>query len=261
MREHESGRLADPSLRTRPLRILDYADAHKAMSTYVRSSLNDPLNVLEAGCGRNSTLGLEGMTYRLVGVDIDAESLRLRKEWWNDLDEAIHADLRKVDLPAASFDIVYSVYVLEHIAGAEAVLDRLFEWVKPGGFVVMEIPDGDSVFGWVARHTPHRLHVWYKRHVQRRPNAGRPGFGPYPTVYDDIVSRTAIIRYCERHGIDIALEHGLPIDFRKLGTWAAPARWFTGMIGWASRGRLASGHANLQYVLRKPIEPAARTPA
>jgi 2-polyprenyl-3-methyl-5-hydroxy-6-metoxy-1,4-benzoquinol methylase len=43
--------------------------------------------------------------------------MRMRRTETGDLDAAIVGDLRVTILPAGSYDVVFSLFVLEHIAG------------------------------------------------------------------------------------------------------------------------------------------------
>jgi SAM-dependent methyltransferase len=210
------------------------------------------IRILEAGCGRRWELSLEGVDFELVGVDLNAESLRLRMEKLGDLDTAIVGDLRTVELEPASFDVVFCSFLLEHIEGAEKVLDRMFAALKPGGLLLLRVPDRDGVYGWVARHTPHRMHIWYKRYVRKAKRAGTPGHGPFPVVYDKIISWRALQSYSAAHGytileamssndhMDFFSERFRPLFERSLKTLAA-----------LSFGRLSADHANLSLVIRK----------
>src|SRR6185437_11416268 len=77
------------------------------------NALGGPLRILEAGCGRDWPLHVS-VPYTLTGLDLDPDALAAR----TDLDEAIIGDLRTAELPAHSFDVVYSAFVLEHVSGA-----------------------------------------------------------------------------------------------------------------------------------------------
>ena len=71
----------------------------------------------------------------------------MRLEISKDLDVAINGDLRNAKLPSHGFDLIYCAYVLEHIEGAAVVLRNFLEWVRPGGAIVIKIPDGNSAYG------------------------------------------------------------------------------------------------------------------
>lgn len=225
-------------------RIREYADAHPGT-----------LNILEAGCGRRWYIDLEGVDFHLSGVDQNPDAMRIRIEKTRDLDEAIVSDLREVTLAPGHYDVVYCSFVLEHVAGAEQVLERLIGSLKPGGLLLLRIPDGDSVYGFLARYSPFWLHVQYKRRIQRNKQAGKPGHGPFPTIYDTVVSWKGMTDYCDRRGLEIldAYSSNFHLDhFRNLGPLADHGiRW----VARASRGRLTADHNNLALVIRKPAAP------
>jgi SAM-dependent methyltransferase len=207
--------------------------------------------VLEAGCGRKWELDLSGLGYHLTGVDLDEHALEARLSNEKDLDLAILGDLRTVSLPEGHYDLVYNAYVLEHIKGAEGVLDNLFKWAKAGGIVVLRIPDGDSVFGFFAKHTPRLLHILFMRYVLRRPNAGKLGYEPYPTIYDRIVSRKGIHRYCAEHGHTILAEYYSAFPAGVFHRFTFIISIFVKVVSILSCGRLAPYHNNIHFIIRK----------
>ena len=144
----------------------------------------------------------------------------------------------------SSYDVIYNSYVLEHVEGAETVLENFVSWLKPGGLMIITIPDPDSVYGFFARVTPHWFHVLFYRYVAGNRNAGKPGHAPYPTVYDPVVSRRGFREFARKRHLKIVEECG----FRKL---RGAAGWFVSFVHLVSLGRLASNHSNLMYILEK----------
>jgi SAM-dependent methyltransferase len=215
----------------------------------------DEVRVLEAGCGRRWRLEVGDLPLRLTGVDADPEVVRLRVEREGDLDEARVGDLRTEEFVRGSFDAVYCSFVLEHVAGAEQLLDRMLSWLAPGGLLLLRLPDRSSVYGFVTRHTPHRLHVWFRRRLIGMPHAGEPGHGPFPVVYDEVVSASGIRGWAERNHLDIVDECCSAIYLGRLGRWGPLVRSGTRVVGRLSGGRLAADHNNLLFVLRRPAAP------
>ncbi len=209
------------------------------------------VNVLEAGCGQRWPIDIDGLDVTLVGVDLDEDALAIRVEQ-GDLHHAIHGDLRTADLPADTYDVIYNSFVLEHIPGAEGVLDNFVRWAKPGGVILIRFPDRDSVFGFITRFTPHWFHVFYKRWVVGNKNAGKPGHEPYETFYDPVVSRKGFVDYCERSGLEIVAERGFPVDKAESGTKMKIAVAAARVFGKLSFGRLATDHMWLTYVVKVP---------
>jgi len=189
-----------------------------AIAEHVKAlDANRELAILEAGCGRKWPLDLGDTPYRLTGVDLDADALAHRRDVVRDLHIAVHGDLSTVHIEPQSFDVVYSSFVLEHVRDARPILENFIRWVRPGGLIVLRIPDRDSAYGLVTRCTPFWVHVAYLRYARGFRNAGKPGFAPYPTYYDRGMSRNAIHELARSNGFSIVEERGftgIPSAFR-----------------------------------------------
>jgi SAM-dependent methyltransferase len=249
-----------PKLQTQPTARFDLDAFESHIRTYAHGHPGT-LRILEAGCGRRWYLDLVGIDFHLAGVDLNSDSMRIRTDQFGDLDEAIVGDLREISLLPDFYDVIYCSFVLEHVAGAEQVLDRLLSALKPDGILLLRIPDGDSVYGFLARHSPHWLHVQYKRRIQRNRLAGTPGRGPFPTVYDQVVSWRGMTAYCARHGMEI-------VDAYSSNFYLDHFRGFAAIVDhglrWAARvsgGRLTADHNNLALVIRKPFPQPERAEA
>lgn len=209
------------------------------------------LTILEAGCGRKWPLRLDGTKFKLVGIDLDEAALRSRVEIVGDLDEAIVADLHDFDLGDRHFDVVYSAFVLEHAEHADRMLENMCRALKPGGLMVLQFPDRDTVFGFITRTTPFWFHVLYKKYIEGQKNAGKPGFDPYPTYYHRVVSRRGIKEFCSTRGLhiteELASDGYLRVD--TLRGWFVRAVAIA--VSMASLGHLPWDYNNLIYVLKK----------
>ena len=232
------------------------ADGRTTTRTFVeeiRRTVPDDghVEILDAGCGRHWRLDLDGIPHRITGVDTDRDAVRHRQEVVGDLAESYVGDLLEIDLPPGRFDVVHSSFVLEHVGGAKRVVDRFFEWLRPGGLLLLEIPDRDSAFGFLSRITPFWFHVLYRRYIFRQPTAGKPGHAPYPTFYDEIISVRGIREYCRIHGHEIVHEYGMSVSLGRFGRLAPLFTTTLKLVQLLSLGRLAASHTNLAYVIRK----------
>lgn len=145
------------------------------------------LRALEAGAGKRTRLRLPNDAY-VVGVDSDPAALTQNQR----LDQRVVADL--LDYQAEPFDLVTCWYVLEHATDPAALLERLAGWTAPGGLLVLAVPNLRSPKALATKLTPHRFHVWFRRRVLGYPNAGRPGFGPYPTTLRRAIAPARLCR-------------------------------------------------------------------
>lgn len=78
--------------------------------------------------------------WRVTALDPDARAAKHARE--NAKVCAIHADFLNWEPPeGARFDVITFNKVLEHVENPVAMLERARRWIRPGGFVYVEVPD------------------------------------------------------------------------------------------------------------------------
>ena len=97
--------------------------------------------MLDLGCGNGKKLGrLAGRGFRLTGLDVSAEQLRLARA---EVAEAtfLHADFAQLAVDPQSLDAVTALYSLMHVPRAEhpALLARIQSWLRPGGLFLASL--------------------------------------------------------------------------------------------------------------------------
>ncbi len=209
------------------------------------------LIILEAGCGHEWPLNLAEINYKIIGVDLDEVALNFRINDQKDLDEAIVADLHKFDLGGRQVDVIYNSFVLEHLEDAALVLENFSNLLKPGGILILTLPDRNTVFGFVTRITPFWFHVFFKKYLQGYKDAGKPGCPPYPTYYNQVVSREGIREFCKSHGFSIDQEFGICGYLQKRVKGTALVRIVSVIISIMSFGKLPWNYNILTYALTK----------
>jgi ubiquinone/menaquinone biosynthesis C-methylase UbiE len=96
--------------------------------------------VLEVGCGAGHVLG-RFENVRRVGVDLSEGMLtRIRRRLGNTV-ELARGNAASVPFATGSFDIVLCTEVLEHVPDPAAVVAELVRVTKPGGRVIVSIPN------------------------------------------------------------------------------------------------------------------------
>jgi SAM-dependent methyltransferase len=159
-------------------------------------------------------------------------------------------DLRTVPLPPRSFDAAVCSLLLDRIRHAELVLDRLVDALKPGGLLLLQIRDRDCAAGFLDRQLPAGLRAM----AWRSTRPGQPG--PYPAVYEQLVSARGIQTYVLRRGLVIAHRQALDSLAGRRRPW-----WLLltcRLVTLLSRSGLPWSHDEFRFVIRKPEDRFAR---
>jgi len=150
------------------------------LDRYVKPSSH----VLDIGAGAGvNEYHLRGRVRELVGVDFDprVESNPL-------LDRGIA--LRSGELPFArdTFDVVFSIYVLEHVVDPGLFVTEIRRVLRPGGVFLALTPNRNHYVVVGSRLTPTSFHKWFNK------LRGRATENTFPTVYK-LNSRSALRRH------------------------------------------------------------------
>jgi len=151
-----------------------YVDEHARFDAAIRRYLHPRAAVLDAGAGRGLMYPYDYRDHvaRMAGADTDpaiAENPNLT--------DASVADLASLPYDDASFDLVFSKYVFEHLDRPVAVMRELRRVLKPGGHLLVHTPNRWHYVAVFATLTPTRFHVWFN---ERR---GRVEADTFPTRY------------------------------------------------------------------------------
>jgi ubiquinone/menaquinone biosynthesis C-methylase UbiE len=138
-----------------------YYDGRKFADTLYRESLHRHLRpgqrVMDAGCGRYLAVGKElSSKAEVVGIDLEPQL-----ETDNGAPPfGVRADVSRLPFPAATFDMVISRSVIEHVADPPEVFREICRVLRPGGTVVIVTPNKFDYVSVVAALTPYKLHRW-----------------------------------------------------------------------------------------------------
>lgn len=99
-----------------------------------------PARVLDCGAGGGEfAYLLTSRGYRLTGIEPnDGYREFARAEYGVDL---YPGTLDDATFPAAEFDLITMFHVLEHLRDPSAGLAKLTRWLKPGGYLYVEVPN------------------------------------------------------------------------------------------------------------------------
>jgi SAM-dependent methyltransferase len=232
-----------------------------AVRDYAHKRVGDPVCLLEAGCGRLAgdlgvgRLRAAGFDIRVNGIDHDHPLTREITAVRDDLQSVTLGDLRTVPLPPRSYDIVHCAGLLERIWHVELVLDRLVAALKPGGVFLLRTADRNCAAGVVDRLAA-ALPARAREHAWRHLRPGEPG--PYPAVYEEIVSGRGIHGFALMRGLVIAERGATRSDLAGTGAWLRAQGSARRFAVRASRGKYTDDHDELLFVMRRPEDRFAR---
>lgn len=100
-------------------------------------------NILEAGTGKGYfSLALARLGFHFTTFDISAT-----EQWYAGLNLAYHglagyvrfdvADLERLPYPDASYDVIFAVNIIHHIASVEPAVNELIRVLSPSGKIVL----------------------------------------------------------------------------------------------------------------------------
>ena len=208
--------------------------------------------IVEAGCGARSHLAHPPEAH-ILGLDLSRSQLRRNDvvRW------RLEGDVTRLPLATGCADAAVSWDVLEHVPHPDAALAELARIVRPGGLIVLGVPNVVSAKGLVTRFTPWWFHVWVYRRVLGDATAGTEASDQFPTSMSLGLRQAGLRRRATALGLEIvaleAYEGPVPLHFRRrhrVGNWTLTA------LGWLSRaaslGRYDATASDLVAVLRRP---------
>jgi SAM-dependent methyltransferase len=118
--------------------VFDPASRRRILAT----GLQADWRCLEVGPGAGSIMTwmgeVVGPTGQVLAVDLDPKFL---SEAERPNVSVMRADIRTAQFPPRSFDVIHARYVLIHLSDYEVALAKMFDSLKPGGWLVLEEPD------------------------------------------------------------------------------------------------------------------------
>lgn len=203
--------------------------------------LVDPagMRVLDAGCGGggNGILMKRAGAAEVIGIELHPAAAAQARAV---LDRVVEGDLADLDLEAlgpATFDLVLTIDVLEHLVAPQDVLSRLVGLLRPGGLLVASIPN-------VA-------HVWVFANLltQRWPQKDR---GIFDRTHLRFFARRDMVALLQGAGVEVITVRPYFTRYRSLRAMALLASLYVFRDFWARQFLLVG---------RKPGETTSPEPS
>jgi len=253
------------------------ADYHKAITTageisidkrwqYARKRVRELKQngvLLDIGCSSGGFLqSVKSADWKLYGVEISPVQAQ-RAEAISGA-QVFVGSILDAPFSASSFDVITGFHVLEHVYQPKAVVEKLWEWLKPEGILYLHVPNIEALDARIFRSYWYGLEL--PRHLYHFSQASlRRLFAPFD--FDEVLLRTLSYTHIEEslHYVldDIQAKFGMaptprPIPgimyriFRKA--------WRLGLL--EPLGYLAAaggGGSGIEIMLRKRVS-SKRTP-
>jgi SAM-dependent methyltransferase len=114
--------------------------------------------LLDLGCSSGTFLQtLSRKNWELFGIEMSAESAKQARA--KSGANVFVGDILDAQFPAESFDVITCFDVLEHVYEPLRVMERVGEWLKPGGIFYVLVPNIDSAEGNVFKGYWHGLEL------------------------------------------------------------------------------------------------------
>lgn len=137
------------------------ADAHLALVQAHRAA---PAPLLDVGCATGLFAArAQAAGYQAAGIDASRWAIERAQARASGADFSA-GSLESANFAPESFRIITLWDVLEHVHSPGEVIERIREWLKPGGFLFLSVPNADSLVAkamgkrWVLLL---REHLWY----------------------------------------------------------------------------------------------------
>jgi SAM-dependent methyltransferase len=230
------------------------AQIQSALDRFVAGQ-SHPLRVLEAGCGSLSNIKL-GSDVHVVGIDVSAEALAQNAT----IHERVQANLETFDLGNAEYDLIVCWDVLEHLAKPTNVVRKFLRAVKPGGLILLALPNVLSIKGLVAKYTPLSFHLFVHRLIYGQRAGNAPGYEVCPTYLRYSIAPRSIARLAMHHAFDVDLfsiyESGMQRRFReRFGLVGKPWQIVRVVVRLLSVGVIDAEATDCILILRRPRLP------
>jgi SAM-dependent methyltransferase len=219
-----------------PLRRLDRAFGLRMRTQAVhRAAGGRPGRLLDVGCATGVFLdGMRRLGWSVQGVEPSAYAAGYaRRRFGLDVYEGL---LEDAALPAASFDAITMWDVLEHVHEPRPVLAELARLLRPGGVLVLSLPNPDSLEArllgryWLGWDLPRHLNVFPP--TQLRAHLARHGM-PVERIRSFTAGHAVMVMSLERRlraagrGPAIPrLLNTLPVRLLSRLYYSGPADWF-----------------------------------
>lgn len=108
-----------------------------------KNKFNEISSILEIGCGMAELPAFLPSNFSYYGLDPAEECVKKSKELWP-RHNFVRGIAESLPFKNESFDLVFSVQVIEHVSDPKAALKEMFRVLKTGGFLIIIAPNMET---------------------------------------------------------------------------------------------------------------------
>ncbi len=219
----------------------------------LRSRLKPVQRILDVGCGSNAGLAVYRTPRREIwGVDCNPHPRLEHAAWFREL-----GPNGEIPFPDATFDLIASSWVLEHVRQPRTFLREVERVLRPGGEFVAVTVNGNHYVSWIsrlARTLPHKVTQSVVHRLY-----GRPPHDTFP-VYYRLNTEHEVRRTAARVGLGLTeVRRHANVDYF---SFCPPLRRAAVLLDWAlERVVPGMGKLYMTLTLEKPLATTLRFPA
>ena len=149
---HDANLEVPPFVRRRLAQLVSAFDADRRLNRW-----------LDVGCGAGTLMeAARGRGWEVTGTEVAERAAAAMRDKGFDVRSG---ELEQLDLPEASFDVVSSMEVVEHVPDVNALLGESRRLLRPGGALYLTTPHGRGIsarllgMGWSVVDPPEHLQL------------------------------------------------------------------------------------------------------
>jgi ubiquinone/menaquinone biosynthesis C-methylase UbiE len=186
-----------------------------------RAGVSDGFCCLDVACGGGDVTRLLGRRAgphgKAIGIDADVEKIEIARQEATADDvqnvEFVVGDLRTWE-PPRPFDVVTARFILEHLPDPPAAVSRFYEWLRPGGLVIVEAIDYSGAFAVPDSETFRRYCELFSAVI--RSHGGDPNLGRrLPHILREAGFERLSVAISQPVGLDgeVKLAHAVTLEY------------------------------------------------
>jgi SAM-dependent methyltransferase len=133
---------------------------HRTAASYLDSG---EMHVLEVGCGRGDFVEIVGRGDGVTATGLEMNGAAVQEGRDRGVDIRLESVEEHAAAHAGEYDLVCSFQVLEHVANVRSFLDAQVACLRPGGRLIISVPNNDSFLRYdenILNIPPHHMGWW-----------------------------------------------------------------------------------------------------